>query len=317
MKILVTGASGFTGHYMVDHLLALPGSDLEIFGLYKTHVPSDRNGCRYVQGDLCNRDETRALIRSVSPDAILHLAGINRGMLRDLLHINVLGTQNLLDAVVQERPDCRILVTGSSAEYGYAGSGPIAEDAPLRPVGAYGISKVAEDLLARSYTSTHNLSVAVVRPFNLIGPGQPASFVCGRIVEQVLAIQAGFQEKIYLGNINSLRDFIDVRDAVSGYWQVLSHTRFEEFYTGKAVNVGSGRATSIWEILACIEAVTKITYSIESPGDSGADLVPTQMSDNTRIMTTSGWRPSSPLCRSLEDMLVLKKVGSQGKLHGT
>jgi len=178
MKILVTGASGFTGHYMVDYLLALPGSDLEIFGLYKTHVPSDRNGCRYIQGDLCNRDETRALIRSVSPDAVLHLAGINRGTLHDLLRINVLGTQNLLDAVVQERPDCRVLVVGSSAEYGYAGSDPIAEDAPLRPVGAYGISKVAEDLLARSYASVHKLNVAVVRPFNLIRPPVNRRHLC-------------------------------------------------------------------------------------------------------------------------------------------
>jgi len=312
MKILVTGASGFTGHYMVDYLLALPGSDLEIFGLYKTHVPSDRNGCRYVQGDLCNRDETRALIRSVSPDAILHLAGINRGMLRDLLHINVLGTQNLLDAVVQERPDCRILVTGSSAEYGYAGSDPIAEDAPLRPVGAYGISKVAEDLLARSYASVHKLNVAVVRPFNLIGPGQPASFVCGRIVGLVLEIEAGFQGRLHLGNIDSRRDFIDVRDAVSGYWQILSHARFEEFYTGKAVNIGSGRATSIREILTCIETIAGRTYPVETSEDPGAEPVPTQKSDNTRITTTSGWKPSIPLCRSLEDALTLRLSEKSG-----
>ena len=309
MKILITGASGFTGYHMVGYLLALPRSDLEMFGLYNTHNPGDRNGCIYIKGDLCDRDGTRALIRSVSPDAVLHLAGINRGTLHDLLHINVLGTQNLLDAVVQEKPDCRVLVVGSSAEYGYAGLGPIAEDAPLRPVGAYGISKVAEDLLARSYASTQDLGVVVVRPFNLIGPGQPASFVCGRIVEQVLAINAGIRESLRLGNIDSRRDFIDVRDAVSGYWQVLSHARFDEFYMGKAVNIGSGRATSIREILTCMEAITRRTYLVELSEDWGSELIPTQKSDNTRITTTSGWRPSIPLRRSLEDALVLKKSG--------
>ncbi len=312
MKILITGASGFTGHHMVDYLLALPRSDLEIFGLYNTRAPGDRSGCTYLRGNLCNRDETRTLIRSVSPDAVLHLAGVNRGTLLDLLHINVLGTQNLLDAVVQERPDCRMLVVGSSAEYGYAGPGPIAEDAPLRPVDEYGISKVAEDLLARSYASMHNLRVAVVRPFNLIGPGQPVSFVCGRIVKQVLDIQAGLQDEVHLGNIDSERDFIDVRDAVSGYWQVLSHARFEEFYTGEAINIGSGQATSIREVLACIEAVTQRTYLIESSRDPGLEPVPVQMSDNTRIMTTSGWRPSIPLRRSLEDMLALRMSKNSG-----
>ncbi|RXE55095.1 hypothetical protein ABH15_12745 [Methanoculleus taiwanensis] len=315
MKILVTGASGFTGHHMISHLLSLPGTRAEVFGLYNATAPHPLTGCTYLQGDLRNRDETRALVRSISPDAVIHLAGLNKGTLDDLLQVNVVATQNLLDAVVQERPDSRVLVTGSSAEYGYAGTAPIREDAPLRPVGSYGISKVAEDLLARSFAFTHSLAVAVVRPFNLIGPGQPPSFVCGRIVAQALEIEAGIRDTMLLGNTDSRRDFLDVRDTVSGYRQILFHERFEEHFSGKAVNIGSGTATSIREVLTCVERVTKRNYTVETPDNPGTDLIPTQRSDNTRITTATGWRPSIPICRSIEDMLDHGRAAGTGGIR--
>ncbi len=313
MKILITGASGFTGHHMISHLLSVPGARPDIVGLYNATAPHSRTGCTYLQGDLRNQNGTRALVRSVSPDAIIHLAGLSKGTLHDLLQVNVIGTQNLLDAVAQEKPDCRVLVTGSSAEYGYAGPQPIPEDAPLRPVGVYGISKVTEDLLARSYASTHDIAVAVTRPFNLIGPGQPDSFVCGRIVAQALEIEAGIRDTMHLGNIDAERDFIDVRDAVSGYRAMLFHDNFEEDFSGETVNIGSGIATSIREILTCVEEITERRYQVETPQDPVADLVPTQRSDNTQIMAATRWRPVIPVSRSLEDMLAHKRAESIGK----
>lgn len=313
MKLLITGASGFTGRHMVSHLLSLDGEDLDLYGLYNRTLPSPTQGCTYIQGDLSTQADVHELIRSISPDAIIHLAGANAGTLLDLLTTNVIGTENLLDAVLQNRPNCRVLVIGSSAEYGYAGSDPIKEDSQLNPVSGYGISKVAADLLAQSYTLKHNLCIAVARPFNLVGPGQPTSFVCGRIVEQAIELEGGLREAMDLGNIYSSRDFIDVRDVVIAYWQILSHDHFERDFCGKAINVGSGSATSIREVLGVIETLIHKKVAVNTRNDCQADLIPTQKSDNSLIMATTGWTPVIPLERSLKDMLDQQRAAFQEK----
>lgn len=313
MKLLITGGSGFTGRHMVNHLLSLKRDDLDLYALYNTTLPSPTRGCIYIQGDLSNQDNVQELISSISPDAIIHLAGVNAGTLQNLLTINVIGTENLLDAVLQERPNCRILVIGSSAEYGYAGSDPISEDSQLSPVSGYGISKVAADLLAQSYALKHNLCVAIARPFNLVGPGQPASFVCGRIVEQAIELEAGLREAMDLGNIYSSRDFIDVRDVVTAYWQIFSHDHFERDFCGKAINVGSGSATSIKEVLGIIETQIHKKVAVNTRNDCQPDLIPTQKSDNSLIMATTGWTPAISLEQSLKDMLDQQRVAFQKK----
>ena len=313
MKILITGASGFTGRHMINYLLSLDREDLDLYGLYNTTLPSPTRGCRYIQGDLSNQDIVHELIHSISPDVIIHLAGPNAGALQDLLTTNVIGTENLLDAVLQNRPDCRVLVIGSSAEYGYAGSDPITEDSQLNPVSGYGLSKVAADLLAQSYALKHNLCVAVARPFNLVGPGQPASFVCGRIVKQAMELDFGLREAMDLGNLNSSRDFIDVRDVVTAYWQILSHDHFDRDFCGRAINVGSGSATSIREVLSIIKILIHKKVAVNTGNDFQPDLIPTQRSDNSLIMATTGWNPAIPLEQSLKDMLDQQRASLQEK----
>lgn len=313
MKLLITGASGFTGRHMVNHLLSLDREELDLYGLYNSTPPAPIRGCTYIRGDLSNPDDVYGLIRSISPDAIIHLAGANRGSLHDLFTINVIGTENLLEALHQEISDCKVLVVGSSAEYGYSGYDPISEDAPLRPLSAYGISKVAEDLLAQSYARKDSLPIAVARPFNLIGPGQPASFVSGRIIDQVIEIEMGLRKVMQLGYIGSSRDFIDVRDVVSAYWQILSHECFEDLFAGSATNIGSGTATPIKELLETLELVTKRQFIIQMSDESKGDLIPSQRSDNTRITTATQWKPSISLRRSLEDMLEQKRAAFQEK----
>lgn len=313
MKLLITGASGFTGRHMVNHLLSIKRDDLDLYGLYNSTPPEPIWGCTYIRGDLSNQYDVHRLIRSISPDAIIHLAGANAGTLQDLLTTNVIATENLFDTVLQNRSNCRVLIIGSSAEYGYAGSDPISEDAQLSPVSGYGISKVAEDLLAQSYALKHNICVAVARPFNLIGPGQPASFVCGRIVEQAIELEVGLREAMDLGNVNSSRDFIDVRDVVTAYWQILSHDHFDRDFCGKAINVGSGSATSIREVLGIIETLIHKKVSVNTRNDCQPDLIPTQRSDNSRILAATGWTPVIPLERSLKDMLDQQRAAFQEK----
>ncbi|MDO8872989.1 MAG: GDP-mannose 4,6-dehydratase, partial [Methanoregula sp.] len=200
-------------------------------------------------------------------------------------------------------PDCRILVISSSAVYGYAGENAIAEDQPLKPLTEYGLSKATQDNLCQMYHKIRNCQVAIARPFNLIGPDQPASFVCGKIVQQVIEIEHGRRSSLDLMEIKSCRDFIDVRDVVSAYWALISHKKFREDCAGNAFNIGSGRATPVSTVIDLLQEITGKEYPLHLPVSSLSIAVPSQKSDNSRIHRITGWMPRISLKESLSDML--------------
>jgi len=301
MKVLVTGVSGFTGMHLIEFLSSK--KNLRIFGVVHTHLKENQDNIEWIKCNLHNRAQTEKIIRKIIPDRIIHLAGLNQGSIRDLIQTNVLGTDNLLRAIKNPAKCSRILVIGSSAEYGYAGTSPISESANLDPVGEYGVSKVAEELLARSYFHRFGHQVAIARPFNLVGPGQSTSFVCGQIISQIIKIESGLQDAIHLHEIESCRDFIDVRDAVHAYWSILDHDHFSEECAGNAFNVGSGRSYSISEVLKTIEEITGKKYPTELSEKPVKSIVPTQKSDNSFITKTTGWAPSISFKQTISDML--------------
>jgi len=303
MNILVTGASGFTGHHLIKHLLCLREGAIHIWGISRSAPQISHPGITYLEADLSKKEHVDTIIQQISPDAVIHLAGLNRGTLVELLHANVINTEHLLKALQKERPDARVLVVGSSAEYGYAGEMPISEDEALRPTSAYGISKVAEDLLAIQYHAAHGLCIAVVRPFNLVGPGQPDSFVCGKLIRQAVEIKNGMRRAFELAGSEARRDFVDVRDVVDAYWRLISHKNFEKKVAGRAFNIGSGKSYSVSEVVQEIAFVTKISYEIHMSAIPVRDLVPVQIANTTLIEKETGWRPLTPLRRSLEDMI--------------
>jgi GDP-4-dehydro-6-deoxy-D-mannose reductase len=301
MRVLVTGAAGFTGLRMMEFLAGLRG--ITPLGLVRRPVP---DGCRkpdsFIRGDLLNRDDLQDIVTTCCPDAVIHLAGLTRGT-PDALHAtNVIGTKNLLDASIAANPDCRILVVSSSAVFGYAGDLPIPETAPLQPVSDYGTSKVAQETLSLNYEN-RDAAIAIARPFNLAGPGQPESFVCGRIVKQVVEIEKETRTAIELHEITSARDLIDVRDVVRGYWALVSHPDFTGDCSKNVFNLGSGNAYRLSAIIALVEEITGAHYEIRVPETPPYIPVPTQRSDNSRITTMTGWKPSIPLETTLRDML--------------
>jgi GDP-4-dehydro-6-deoxy-D-mannose reductase len=302
MKILVTGAGGLAGRAMVRQILSLEG-DREVFGIYRKNLPGASDRFTPLKVDLTDREKTLARVKEAEPGMIIHLAGQNHGSLAGLLESNVIATQNLLDAACALRNPVRVLVTGSSAEYGYAGPGPIPESTPLRPVTPYAVSKVAADLLARSYAATRELPVAVVRPFNLVGPGQTDAYVCGKIVRQVAEIESGKREELSLADLTSRRDFIDVRDLASACWSLAGLPDFGDRCAGNAFNIGSGKDYSVADILEIIRRSTGKRYPVLLPERERPIPVPTQKSDNSLITATCGWKPSISLAQSLRDML--------------
>jgi GDP-4-dehydro-6-deoxy-D-mannose reductase len=303
MRVLVTGASGFTGRFMMEFLSHQQGVDP--VGLVRSRSSSLilHPRVRYETSDLLDNNHISEKISSVRPDAILHLAGLTHGSPDDLLATNVTGTNNLLEAGVTANPACRILVISSSAVYGYVGEDPIAESAPLKPLSDYGRSKVAQESLALAYGNTMDAAIAVARPFNLAGPGQPDTFVCGRIIDQVIAIERGTRAGLELLEIQSSRDLTDVRDIVRGYWALVSHPNFGGDCAGKAFNLGSGNAYPISLIISLIEEITGDKYPVQLPKTPQPVPVPSQRSDNSRIAALTGWRPEYPLKETLRDML--------------
>ncbi len=311
MNVLITGARGFSGRALIRHLIG--HTDVNLSGL--TSSP-DANPAefpervRWLHADLRDSRTLESALAAARPECLVHLAGISHGSLGDLIATNVIGTQNLLAAVQKASPACRVLVISSSAVYGYAGERPVREDAPLAPLGDYGISKAAQDLLALKFHAADGGTVAVARPFNLVGPGQNEHFVCGRIVQQIAEIETGRKTSIDLLETLSARDFIDVRDATAGYWSILSHAQFERDCAGKTFNLGSGRAVTVAEVIAGLEKITGRNYRVTLPEKgSPAILIPSQRSDNTRITSVTGWKPQIPLETSLADMLAAAQAG--------
>ena len=301
MNILVTGAAGFTGRQMMEFLAAQAGA--RPAGLVHRPVPDDvHTPNSLVVADLLDRDGLRAAIEPIRPDAVIHLAGLTQGTTEALHTTNVTGTRNLLDEALAVNPDCRILVVSSSAVYGDAGDLPIPETAPTKPVGDYGRSKVAQEEVCQQFFEA-GAAVTIARPFNLAGPMQSGSFLCGRIVDQVIRIEQKESTAIGLREIISSRDIIDVRDVVKGYWGLLSRPDFSGDCAGKVFNLGSGNAYPVSSIIALIGEITGTIYQVRLPEVHPEIAVHTQKSDNSRITALTGWKPEISLKETLADML--------------
>ena len=309
MKILITGASGFSGTALIRHLLAV--GERDICGIVRSlpKNPDRDRQVRFVPCDLLDYQRVQEVIADVCPDRVVHLAGLNHGTLDDLLMTNVTGTRNLLDAVQQTNPACRILVVSSSAVYGFAGQKPITENTCLKPISNYGVSKAAQEHVALMQHAINGAPIAIVRPFNLVGPGQPDSFICGRIVRQVVEIEQGERKNLELQETRSYRDFIDVRDAVRAYWALVSHSDFNHACSGTKFNIGSGTAHAVSDVISLVENTTGRQYVVTLPENPPRTPIPYQQGDNTLIRKVSGWHPKISLKDSLADMLAVARSG--------
>jgi nucleoside-diphosphate-sugar epimerase len=244
MKTLLTGARGFTGPYV--------RAELERAGHTVVGAVFDATlEAGEVALDISDLASCRAVIDRERPDVIVHLAGIaatQEVRAEPYYSINVIGTENLLRACrdVGHVPR-KILLVSSATVYGVPVEGQleIDEDSPLRPVNHYAISKLAMELMARTWFD--RLPILIVRPFNYIGRGQTLDFVTAKIVDH-------FRRRapvIELGNLDVARDFSDVRDVAATYLRLV-----EADAAGSVVNVCSGRASSLRRILDTLRSIT-------------------------------------------------------------
>ncbi|MEZ0394853.1 MAG: NAD-dependent epimerase/dehydratase family protein [Anaerolineales bacterium] len=292
---LVVGISGFVGRHLAGYLL---GQEWRVVGF--DQQPLAGFGVRL--GDLLDQAKVERLLHETRPDFIFHLAGVLKSDSPEHFYtVHVLGTLALLEAVMEAGLRPVIVVAGSSAVYG-AGTAqrPITEKHNPQPLTHYAVSKLAQEALALRYWRAFGLPVICVRMFNLLGPGLSPAMACSDFARQIAqAEQAGKPATISTGNLDSRRDFVDVRDAARAYALLA-----EKGQPGQIYNVASGRAVSIRKCLdfLCAQARVPVEAALD-PARVQPNDVPVQVGSADRLRRRTGWKAEVPLEQSLADLL--------------
>lgn len=252
MKILVTGAAGCTAAHLVPVLSAEPENELVVTDV----APMDGPSWQFC--DLTDPGSVVALLERVRPGQIYHLAGSFSNDYETDYRVNVLAAKNLFDGCLALQLECRILLVGSSAEYGLiaAGDNPVSERQVLNPVSIYGVTKAMQTHLMQYYHSVHNLDLVMARTFNLVGRNMSNRLFVGRLYEQIGKYKRGEIERITLGNLDNRRDYLPVDDAVCWY-----RTIMESGAAGETYNVGCGASITIRELLQSLLAESGLSMA--------------------------------------------------------
>jgi GDP-4-dehydro-6-deoxy-D-mannose reductase len=302
-SVLVTGAGGFVGRYLVAALKERPGLSVTAAGGPDTSL----DGIEPL--DIAVPESVAELIRRIQPTDVFHLAAVTSKAAVNAdpakaWDINVNGTANVAHAILRAAPACRLIFVGSSEVYGrsFLSGLPLDESAQLDPMSAYGETKAAADeLVAR--LSREGLRAVRLRPFNHFGRGQRADFVVPAFADQIARIERGLQApEIRVGDLSPRRDFLDVRDVVAAYLAVLGAS--DRIPNGIALNVASGAATSVQEILESLlgMASRRIAVMVD-PTRLRAAEVPVAYGSANALEQLTGWRPARPMRESLRDTL--------------
>jgi nucleoside-diphosphate-sugar epimerase len=287
--VLVTGASGFTGRHMVT---ALKEHGYHVIGLGGSPTAADVT----IPCDLTDAAAVRAAVSTAQADYVVHLAALSfvgHGDAEGFYRVNVFGTLNLLEALgALETPPKKVLVASSANIYGTPDVEVIDESVCPAPVNHYACSKLAMEHMVRTWFD--RLPIIITRPFNYTGPGQDERFLIPKIVGH---FKRG-ERVIELGNLDVSRDFSDVSDVVASYLALL-----ESQASSLTVNVCSGQATSLREVIAMMSAIAG--YEIEvrvNPAFVRANEIPRLLGDPKLLHQWAGQMPGMPLETTLQRM---------------
>jgi GDP-4-dehydro-6-deoxy-D-mannose reductase len=311
MHALITGITGFAGSHLADYLLTL--KDVQVFGI--TRWRSRTENVEHLKGritllecDLRDAFSVREVLRKTKPDRIYHLAAQSYVPMSwvapsETLTTNLIGEVNIFEALRQEAmPDARIQLACSSEEYGLVlpSEVPIKETNSLRPLSPYGVSKVAQDFLGYQYHMSYRMFIVRTRGFNHTGPRRGEVFVTSNFAKQIAEIEKGKKEPvIYVGNLDAVRDFTDVRDTVRGYYMSL-----EKGEPGEVYNICTGKGYKVREMLDILLSFSKVKITTKQDEKrmrpSDVELL---VGDRTKFEKQTGWKPVIPFEKTMEDLL--------------
>ena len=305
---LVTGAGGFVGRHLVA---TLRSAGWRVVGVTRT-APGSAAGLELLSGDVLEDGFLRGILGSRHFDLVFHLAGLHAAAPRaDLYRVNVLGATVLLDAVrALGRPGLRVVLLGSSAQYGDAKENPITEDCTNGPVSSYGASKACADMMAMVFAGETGQQVIRARAFNIVGPGQSAAFLQGSVIAQIMEAEEGRAPPVVkTGDLSACRDFVDVRDVATGLVALATNGD-----AGEAYNLCSGRAVRTSYLVESLVGLSRIPLSVEAGERKIAGVnVPYQRGSFEKLRRRTGWSPTLTLERSLVDALDQRRRESMGR----
>jgi GDP-4-dehydro-6-deoxy-D-mannose reductase len=257
--------------------------------------------------DLLQQDTVEALVHEVRPRWVFHLAALSSPAASwddpgGTIATNASMQANLLGALLSLEPMPRVVVVGSGDEYGRPPGHhrKLNEEAPLRPITPYGVSKVTQDLMGLQYYLGRGLPAIRVRPFNHAGPRQAPNFAIASFAQQIARIELGSQPPtLKVGNLDARRDFTDVRDIARAYLLAV-----EKGKPGEVYNIGSGSAPRLRELLKLLLAMTRATITLEVDASrKRAAEAEVYVANAGRFQRLTGWRPRISLERMLRDTL--------------
>ena len=292
MRLLITGATGFAGRHLTSCAAA---QGHEVHGL--DPAVDVRDGAALA-----------GALREVAPDAVAHLAGASSvgGSFADPLgtwDVNLGGTLALLEALRAGAPEVRALIVSSGEVYGRVAPDelPAGADTPLRPLSPYGASKAAADLAAAQYRAAYGTAALRVRAFNHIGPGQDARFVLPAVARQIALAEHEGRERVEVkvGNVDTRRDFTDVRDMVRAYLLILERGDPDALYIAC-----SGASRPVRELVEGLAPLARIPVTFAArEGLRRAGEQPDLYGSPARLREDTGWTPEIPMKTTLADTL--------------
>lgn len=289
MKALITGSLGFVGTYLRKEL---EQNGYDVTGL------DIRPGDRTIQADLLNGQQIVDLVAAEKPDVIFHLAGqadVGRSwkIPQTTIEVNVIASINLMEAVRAYNPEVRMVLVGSSDQYGNleAAGVNVSEELEMRPQSPYAVSKRAQEEMAKLYVRSYGMNICMTRSFNHGGAGQRTGFMIPDFASGIVKVERGEQEALSVGNLESRRDFTHVKDVVRAYRLIA-----EKGHTGEVYNVGSGNAYSAQEVLDLLRSMAKCPVAVrQDPARMRPSDTPVICCNHEKLTEHTGWEPQHTL----------------------
>ncbi len=320
MNVLITGITGMVGSHLADYLLE--NTDWEIFGMCRWRSPLDNVGhlldranrkdrLHFVNGDLCDYVSLVNAVEESQPDYVFHLAAQSYPSTSftapiQTLDTNILGTERLLEAL-RRCPgiDPVIHVCSSSEVFGRVPQEklPIGEECSFHPASPYAISKTGTDLVGRFHAEAYGQKVLVTRMFTHTGPRRGDVFAESTFAKQIAMIEKGLIPPVVkTGNLQSMRTWADVRDAVRAYYMLVTVNPVPGAY----YNIGGSFSCTVEDMLKHLISISTSRDSIRVATEQirlrplDADL---QVPDTTKFQAHTGWQPEIPFEKTMQDLL--------------
>jgi GDP-4-dehydro-6-deoxy-D-mannose reductase len=301
---LVTGCGGFIGSSLAEFLLSQGCHVVGTIHRETRHITHLSDCLTVRRCDITDRPILVEIVRETDPDFVFHLAAEDLILSswddpEETFRVNVLGTLSLLEAIRRAGVDATVQIAGSSAEYGPPGPEelPIAETHELRPKSPYAVSKTTAVTLGHLYALRYEMRVHSIRPFQFIGPGKYPD-ACSEFARRIVEIERGRSEELHVGNLEVVRDLLDVRDGVRAMWLVAQSAR-----SGDVYNIAAGLGYRIREVLERLLALASMKVGVREDHTRFRPLDASVIVGDNKKIRELGWQPECPLEDTLARIL--------------